>query len=253
MAKDSSGRSNIRNAKKEVHSRKRNDELFVANSQASQLVKSKRRIYSKDDYIMNFDGKILARNIQAKGRVTADEGITTHGFIRAGQVITRSIKAPFFEGSMVNRFQNTTKQTLSRGDVVLISISTLCCPGNTGEVTLFLKVVSVENARKQKLAGIVVGNEEMGAVGFEEIPPEKYGFVCIGGICPLVRVDSSNFKIEEGETLIAGPLFTAVPYNAASILGFSPVRLGIALSDVEEGDHFTPVLIQPGNNYPVNL
>jgi hypothetical protein len=179
-------------------------------------------------------------------KVEFQQDIFAKNTIRTSRIVARSIKAPFFEGAIVNRFTNHSKTTLERGDVVALSYSTMYCPGNTGEVTLILRTIALSEVHKVRLSGVVIGNDLKGHVGFDGIAPGESGFVCVGGLCPLVRVDSTRHLIEEGERLIVGPEMSALPERAKRQMPTQSVMLGIALAEAETGDSFIPALIQPG-------
>ena len=242
MVKNSKKPAKILKVEKRMSEKSENNYYF--HNKIGKAIPSSKFLFENESGV-NVQGHMTSKSIMCKEKILVDEGISTQGWIRAKKIVTRSIKAPFFEGAMVNRFVNNTGISLNRGDVVLLAISTFICPGNTGEITIFLEAVSSENAEDGILAGVVVGNEDIGADGYDDILPEKVGFACINGIFPMVKVDSFNFTIDKGMMLIVGPMYKAVPSFAAEILGILPVKLGMALSCAEEGDSYVPVLIQP--------
>lgn len=166
--------------------------------------------------------------------------------VSAARVVTRSVKAPYIEGVLINRFVNNTGFELVRGDVVALTIAPSICPGKTEEATLVLEAVDLRRAVGHKFAGVVVGNNANGEVGFDEVPEKETGFVCVGGIYPMVKVDRANFYIDDGEHLIVGPKMSALPEASAAPLHLCSVYLGFCLCCPEPEDRYAPVFIQPG-------
>ena len=198
--------------------------------------KNEPTVYQAD--ILQCQRATVSDDLSVRGRINAD------GIVKCTHLLSDFAEIPIIETVQVVRFENFSDVLLEPGDVVALKAGRHLCAEGSSRDQILLESVKRSDAGFHRLAGVVIGGvESSGKIGLETISPNRTGAVCIMGIVPLVKIESSNYQICEGEDLFAGPDFTAVPVSAGRNGSRSLPRLGFALSDAEENDAMVPVMV----------
>lgn len=193
--------------------------------------------------VFTVNGSMVCDRLTISEKAMVRGSLSITEMLKANRISAKSIRAEYLEGALVSRFINISRETMSMGDVVVISLSSnRYVEKVTGSGTIF-EAMPVEMNCRHKLSAVVAG----GVIPDNptgEVPPGKFGYICTAGLFPMVKVDSIGFSIEEGDVLVAGPKFCAIP-RSAGYTQFA-AKVGICLADIEDTDQYAPVLIQPG-------
>lgn len=211
-----------------------NQKFFSEN--ISDVDETKSEILQTD--ILQCERAVISDGLSVKGRINAD------GLVQCERLVADTLIVPIIEMVQVYRFLNSSEVMLSYGDVVALTAGRHLCIGRNGRVRVLLESVTSDKLACHRLTGVIIGNLEPDKkVGFGSIQPDQVGTVCIAGIISLVKVDSNNFVIDEGDDLFAGPNYMAVPALANRHYKNTLPRLGFALTDVCEGDTMASVMV----------